>query len=161
MSGPLSRLSTLAAQFIPLSASSRDPGFEHSYNTHTLSPTFFLPRAAAIEPEASHSQRLDKSLSLTIVLQAEAIYHVTSNGKVLRRSYQEAADRAKGLAYFLKKHGHKRVGILCPNTPTFLESIFGIAAASAVNVGMISLPAELTPILTAWAVKRCQLSAER
>ena len=71
-------------------------------------------------------------------MQAEAIYHVTSNGKILRRSYQEAADRAKGLAYFLKKHGYKRVGILCPNTPTFLESIFGISAASAVNVGMIS-----------------------
>ncbi|KAL8901909.1 MAG: hypothetical protein Q9207_004971 [Kuettlingeria erythrocarpa] len=67
---------------------------------------------------------------------AEAIYHVTSNGKVLRRSYQEAADRAKGLAYFLKKYGHKRIGILCPNTPAFLESIFGIAAASAVNVGV-------------------------
>ena len=27
------------------------------------------------------------------------------------------------------------MGILCPNTPAFLESIFGIAAAGAVNVG--------------------------
>lgn len=80
---------------------------------------------------------LDKTRSLTVASQAEAIYHITSNGKTLRRSYQEVADRAKGLAYFLKKHGHKRVGILCPNTPAFLESIFGIAAASAVNVGMI------------------------
>ncbi|KAL8951052.1 MAG: hypothetical protein Q9222_002945 [Ikaeria aurantiellina] len=117
MSGAQSRLSNLAAHLLPSSARTTAE-FEHRHNTHTLSPTFFLPRAAEIEPEA------------------EAIYHVTSNGKILRRSYQEAADRAKGLAYFLKKHGFKRVGILCPNTPAFLESIFGIAAASAVNVGV-------------------------
>ncbi|KAL9015564.1 MAG: hypothetical protein Q9185_007043 [Variospora sp. 1 TL-2023] len=115
MSGPRSRISKFAAHLLPASAS--PTGGNHP-NIHTLSPTFFLPRAAAIEPEA------------------DAIYHVTSNGKVLRRSYQEAADRAKGLAYFLKKHGRKRVGILCPNTPAFFESIFGIAAASAVNVGV-------------------------
>jgi len=34
------------------------------------------------------------------------------------------------------KHGFKRVGILCPNTPAFLESIFGIAAAGGVNVAV-------------------------
>ncbi|KAK8211593.1 hypothetical protein M8818_003248 [Zalaria obscura] len=34
------------------------------------------------------------------------------------------------------KHDFKRVGILCPNTPAFLESIFGIAAAGAVNVAV-------------------------
>ncbi|KAL2352120.1 AMP dependent synthetase and ligase [Cryomyces antarcticus] len=68
--------------------------------------------------------------------QAEAIYHVTANGKILRRSYQEAADRARGLAYYLKKHNFKRVGILCPNTPAFLESIYGIAAAGAINVAV-------------------------
>lgn len=28
------------------------------------------------------------------------------------------------------------MGILCPNTPAFLESIFGIAAAGAVNVAV-------------------------
>lgn len=70
------------------------------------------------------------------MIQAQAIYHVTANNKVLRRTYLETADRARGLAYYLKKHGYKRVGILCPNTPAFLESIFGIAAAGAVNVGM-------------------------
>ncbi len=67
-------------------------------------------------------------------MQAEAIYHVTANNKILRRSYGEAADRARGLAYYLKKHGYKRVGILCPNTPAFLEAIFGIAAAGAIIV---------------------------
>lgn len=35
----------------------------------------------------------------------------------------------------MKKHNFKRVGILCPNTPAFLESIFAIAAAGAINVG--------------------------
>lgn len=68
--------------------------------------------------------------------QAEAIHHFTTNGKILRRTYRETADRAKGLAYYLQKHGYRKVGILCPNTPAFLESIFGIAGAGAVNVGM-------------------------
>lgn len=34
------------------------------------------------------------------------------------------------------KHKFKRVGILAPNTPAFLECIFGIAAAGAVNVAI-------------------------
>lgn len=110
MSGATSRLQKLASHFIPHSQT-----YEHKHNYHTLSPTFFLERAAQIEPDA------------------EAIYHVTTNGKVLRRSYIEFADRARGLAYYLMKHGYKRVGILCPNTPAFLESIYGIAAAGAVN----------------------------
>ena len=49
------------------------------------------------------------------------------------------ADRARGLAYYIKKHRYKKVGILCPNTPAFLESIFGIAAAGAVNVCMLAI----------------------
>ncbi|KAL8827273.1 MAG: hypothetical protein Q9191_003290 [Dirinaria sp. TL-2023a] len=115
MSGPQSRLSKLAAHLLPSTAV---PDHQHRVNFHTLSPTLFLPRAAAIEPDG------------------EAIYHVTANNKILRRSYQETADRARGLAYYLRKHGYKRVGILCPNTPAFLESIFGIAAAGAVNVAI-------------------------
>ncbi|KAK4691519.1 hypothetical protein P7C71_g5500, partial [Lecanoromycetidae sp. Uapishka_2] len=115
MSGAQSRLSKLASHFLSSSPSTE---FQHRHNIHTLSPTFFLPRAAAVEPNA------------------EAIYHVTANGKILRRSYQEAADRARGLAYYIKKHGYRKVGILCPNTPAFLESIYGIAAAGAVNVGV-------------------------
>ncbi|KAL1965353.1 hypothetical protein VTN77DRAFT_5790 [Rasamsonia byssochlamydoides] len=127
MSAPKTRLAGLLGHFLPSSqsqqpttttaaASSDSP--TQPVNRHTLSPTFFLPRAAAIEPEA------------------EAIYHVTANKKVLRRSYLETADRARGLAYYLKKHGFKRVGILAPNTPAFLESIFGIAAAGAVNIAV-------------------------
>ncbi|KAF2125693.1 acetyl-CoA synthetase-like protein [Dothidotthia symphoricarpi CBS 119687] len=92
--------------------------YHHRHNFHTLSPTSFLWRAAQIEPEAT------------------AIYHKTANNKILQRSYLEAADRARGFAYFLRKHGYKRVGILSTNTPAFLESIFGIAAAGAVNVAI-------------------------
>ncbi|KAJ5364206.1 Acetate/butyrate--CoA ligase AAE7 peroxisomal [Penicillium cataractarum] len=115
MSSVTSRLSGLLGH---LTGSPAPAPFEHRINHHTLSPTFFLPRAAAIEPNA------------------EAIYHVTANNKILRRTYSETADRARGLAYFLKKKGFRRVGILCPNTPAFLESIFGIAAAGAVNVAV-------------------------
>ena len=53
----------------------------------------------------------------------------------MRRSYAEFADRARGFAYHVRKHGYKRVGILATNTPAFLEAIFGISAAGAVNIG--------------------------
>lgn len=89
---------------------------DHGHNIHQLSPTFFLPRAASIEPEA------------------EAIYHVAADGRVLRRSYAEFADRARGLAYYLSEKGLRRTGVLAPNTPAFLECIFGIAAAGGVLV---------------------------
>ncbi|KAJ6100352.1 hypothetical protein N7467_001887 [Penicillium canescens] len=85
---------------------------------HALSPTQFLPRAAAIEPNAT------------------AIYHVNLNGEVERRTYKTFARRAAGLAYFLKDSGYKRVGILVPNTPTFLDSVFGIGGAGAINVAI-------------------------
>lgn len=146
MSGAQSRLSKLAAHFLPASSSPTppdppNPEYKHHYNYHTLSPTFFLPRAAAIEPDVSSWTSFPQKCHLmsteltALALQAVAIYHVTANNKVLRRSYQEAADRARGLAYYLKKYKFKKVGILCPNTPAFLESIFGIAAAGAINVG--------------------------
>lgn len=116
MSSALRRLSSFVAQLN--STSSSPESYAHRNNIHQLSPTVFLPRAAAIEPEAC------------------AIYHVTANKKILRRTYQEAADRARGLAYYLRKHGFKRVGILAPNTPAFLEAIYGIGAAGAVNVAI-------------------------
>lgn len=111
-------MTSLASHLIPAgSSATQGESFEHRHNIHQLSPTFFLPRAAAIEPDAC------------------AVYHVTANKKVLRRTYRETSDRAKGLAYFLRKHGFKRVGILAPNTPAFLESFFGIGGAGAVSVG--------------------------
>ncbi|KUL82066.1 hypothetical protein ZTR_09118 [Talaromyces verruculosus] len=48
-------------------------------NVHTLSPTQFLSRAAAIKPEAT------------------AIHHVSSSKNVIRRSYKDFARRASGL----------------------------------------------------------------
>lgn len=111
MSSPPSRLRSILNHLIPGTAALTTPP-----HIHHLSPTFFLPRAASIEPNA------------------QAIYHITSNGRQLRRSYAEFADRARGLAYYLAKHGFRRVGILATNTPAFLESIYGIAAAGAVSV---------------------------
>lgn len=81
-------------------------------------------------------------------MQAQAIHHITRNGKQLRRTYLEVADRSRGLAYYLKKQGYKRVGILAPNTPAFLESIYGIAAAGAINVGELTYPMLSYPILS-------------
>ncbi|KAI1638875.1 hypothetical protein F4809DRAFT_222814 [Biscogniauxia mediterranea] len=115
MSGATLRLRNLLGH-LSSSASKSPVGFDHNYHIHQLSPTCFLERAAAIEPDA------------------QAIYHVTANNKVLRRSYIEFADRARGLAYYLLTHGYKRVGVLATNTPAFLESIFGIVAAGGVLV---------------------------
>ncbi|KAJ4420102.1 hypothetical protein N0V82_004549 [Gnomoniopsis sp. IMI 355080] len=124
MSGPTSRLKSILGH-IWSSAESPSPQatsvnkaetYEHTHHLHTLSPTSFLPRAAAIEPHA------------------EAIVHITANGATLRRTYQEFADRARGLAYYIKTHGYKRVGVLMTNTPAFLESIYGIVAGGAVIV---------------------------
>lgn len=67
-------------------------------------------------------------------VRAIIVYHVTSNDQVLRRSYAEFADRARGLAYYLREKGRRRVGVLATNTPAFLESIFGIVAAGGVLV---------------------------
>ncbi|PSR75485.1 AMP-binding enzyme [Coniella lustricola] len=98
------------------SPSSSSSSASHRHHVHALSPTFFLPRAAAIEPHA------------------EAIVHITANGATLRRSYEEFADRARGLAYYIQTHGYLRVGVLMTNTPAFLESIYGIVAGGAVVV---------------------------
>lgn len=125
-----SRLASLLSQILPSSSSSPPGAIDNLsidgrkistpswFNFHTLSPTFFLPRAAQIEPDAP------------------AIYHRTANGAILKRTYAEFADRAKGFAYFLRKKGYKRVGILSTNTPAFLDSIFGIGAAGAINIAI-------------------------
>jgi acyl-CoA synthetase (AMP-forming)/AMP-acid ligase II len=112
MTSATSRLRNVLGHLI----SGKQDDFGHSHHIHQLSPTFFLERAASIEPNAT------------------AIYHVTANEKVLRRTYQEFADRARGLAYYLVKQGYKRVGVLATNTPAHLESIFGVVAAGAVIV---------------------------
>ncbi|KAI1327831.1 AMP-binding domain-containing protein [Xylariaceae sp. FL0255] len=116
MSGATSRLRNVLGHLGGGNDAKSPVGHEHSHHIHQLSPTFFLERAAAIEPNA------------------EAIYHITANGRELRRSYAEFAERARGLGYFLLKHNLKRVGVLATNTPAFLESIFGINSAGGVLV---------------------------
>ncbi|KAF5130086.1 Acetate/butyrate--CoA ligase AAE7, peroxisomal [Metarhizium anisopliae] len=108
MSGPPSRIRSILGHL--LGPAQPPPHIHH------LSPTFFLERAALVEPNA------------------DAIFHITPNGVALRRSYQTFADRARGLAYYLKKHKLSRIGILAPNTPAFLESIYGIVAGGGVMV---------------------------
>lgn len=56
MSAAKSRLSSLLGHFAPSHGgpTASPAQYEHSVNFHTLSPTTFLPRAAAIEPEVSH-----------------------------------------------------------------------------------------------------------
>ena len=114
MTSAINRLSALASQ---LSTSVKNE-FQHRHHIHQLSPTHFLPRAAAIEPEAI------------------CLYHTTANGKIIKYTYAETAKRAAGIAYYLKKKGLKRVGILMPNTPAFLESMYGIGGAAGVSVAI-------------------------
>lgn len=58
MSGPKSRLSGVLGHLVP-SSSHVDHDVNKVNNYHTLSPTFFLPRAAAIEPDVCASQILN------------------------------------------------------------------------------------------------------
>lgn len=119
MSGPTSRIRSVLGHLLPgaggASAAAEAPPPPPPH-IHHLSPTFFLERAASIEPGA------------------DAVFHITANGAPLRRSYAQLADRVRGLAYHLKSRGYRRVGVLAPNTPAFLEAIYGIVAAGAVIV---------------------------
>jgi acyl-CoA synthetase (AMP-forming)/AMP-acid ligase II len=85
---------------------------------HSLSPTIWLPRAAGIEHDAI------------------AIHHTSARGEVYQRTYRQFADAARGLAYFLKAHSLRRVGLVLPNTPGFLTSVFAISAAGGVSVAV-------------------------
>ncbi|OAA55584.1 AMP-binding domain protein [Niveomyces insectorum RCEF 264] len=127
MSGPQSRLSSVLGHLLgkPHPAGDAGPGpgtgnddtaAPDTVYKHVLTPTLFLERAAAIEPDA------------------EAIVHLTANNRTLRRSYAEFADRARGFAWYLAHRGYRRVGILAPNTPAFLETIYATGAAGAVLV---------------------------
>lgn len=112
MSGPPSRIWSIVGHLRPQNQRVPQP----PPHIHHLSPTFFLERAAAVEPNA------------------DAIFHITTNGAAVRRSYQSFADRARGLAYYFKKYNLTRIGILAPNTPAFLESIYGVVAGGGVVV---------------------------
>lgn len=127
MASAPSRIKSILNHLIPTAAPSDPPP-----HIHHLSPTFFLPRAASIEPNA------------------DAVYHINSANITVRRNYAQTADRARGLAYYFKKHGYKRVGIVAPNTPAFLEAIYAIPAAGGVvvPVNYRLKPDDITYILT-------------
>jgi len=63
MSSPQSRLSKLAAHFLPSSSPAANAASQHRNNYHTLSPTFFLPRAAAIEPDVGIAVKRGEDLT--------------------------------------------------------------------------------------------------
>jgi acyl-CoA synthetase (AMP-forming)/AMP-acid ligase II len=131
MSGPPSRITSLLNHLLPTPAPGRTTSTPKPSHIHQLSPTFFLERAAAIEPLA------------------DAVYHVNAAGVEVRRNYAQTADRARSLAYYFKKHGFRRVGILAPNTPAFLEAIYAIPAAggASVPVNYRLKPEDITYIL--------------
>lgn len=107
----------------------------HRHNIHSLSPTIFLPIAADNDPHVRSTLSFSYSNRTTFcsLYPAIAIHHVTSDSQTIRLTYRDFADRSRGLAYYLHKFNHKHVGILCPNIPAFIISIFGIAAAGAIN----------------------------
>lgn len=102
----------------PLTIDGRPRGTTSWFNHHSLSPTFFLPRAAVIEPAAP------------------AIYHKNAADQIQKYTYGEFAERSCAFAYYLKKRGYKRVGVLCTNTPAFLYTTFGTGAAGAIIVAI-------------------------
>lgn len=87
-------------------------------NRHELNPTYFLYRAAQLEPHA------------------KAIVYRSRTNRYYTRTYAEFADRVKGLAYYFKHHGYKRIAILAPNTPAHLETMYATNAAGAVTIGV-------------------------
>ncbi|KAG5360929.1 Acetate/butyrate--CoA ligase AAE7, peroxisomal [Yarrowia sp. B02] len=87
-------------------------------NRHNMNPTYFLPRAAEIEPNA------------------KAYIHKGADGVRIERSYGEMADRVLGLATYFKSKEFKRVAICGPNTPAHLETMFGAVASGAYVLGL-------------------------
>jgi len=110
-----SRLNQILSHILPGSSS---PSPKHPPWYHPLNPTFFLPRAASIYASAL------------------AVQHRTSTGTDITRTYIDLSSRAAGLAYFLREEYQlrkgDRVAIVSPNTPMFLEALFGIAGAGCV-----------------------------
>jgi AMP-binding enzyme len=112
-----SRLNQILSHINPFSSADQP---QHPPWFHPLNPTYFLPRAASIYGSA------------------QAVQHRTSANIDITRTYSEFSSRAAGLSYFLReemklKRGD-RVAIVSPNTPMFLESLFGIAGAGCISL---------------------------
>lgn len=87
-------------------------------NNHELNPAFFLPRSALLEPNA------------------KALVHRSRTNRYYSRNYLELSERVKGLSYFFKHHGYKRIAILAPNTPAHLETLFAASASGGIVMGV-------------------------
>ena len=87
-------------------------------HVHQLSPVLFLSRAAQIEPDAV------------------ALHHEDAKERTFTRTYRQTAERSAGLAYFCRKQSLTRVGILCPNTPAFLEALFAVNGTGGTHVAI-------------------------
>lgn len=87
-------------------------------NNHELNPAFFLPRTAMLEPNA------------------KGLVHRSRTNRYYSRTYSELSDRVKGLAYYFKHHGYKRIAILAPNTPAHFETLFATSAAGSLVMGV-------------------------
>lgn len=87
-------------------------------NRHNMNPTYFLPRAAEIEPNAL------------------AYIHKGADNVRVERTYGDMAQRVLGLAAYFKSKDFKRVAICGPNTPAHLETMFGSVASGAYVLGL-------------------------
>jgi len=112
-----SRLNQILSH-ITHSSSSSQP--KHPPWYHPLNPTYFLPRAASIYGTA------------------QAVQHRTAANVDITRNYIDLSSRAAGLAYFLREEMALKIGdrvaIVSPNTPMFLEALFGIAGAGCLSL---------------------------
>lgn len=111
----MDRIKQVAAHLSPFGSAQPGPKKHHS---HELNPTYFLPKAARINPE-----------------QLAILHHTTHNIR-LARTYLEFAERAKNLAYYLQEQislsGKNTIALLASNTPMMLEAYYAIAAAGGV-----------------------------
>lgn len=87
-------------------------------NNHELNPTYFLYRSAQLEPEA------------------KAIVYRSRTNRYYTRTYAEFAERVKGLAYYFKHNGYKKIAIIAPNTPAHLETMFAANIAGGIIEGV-------------------------
>jgi long-subunit acyl-CoA synthetase (AMP-forming) len=110
----MDRLKQVVSHLIP-DKSNPKPAVHYK---HELNPTYFLYKAAQINPGQ------------------QAILHYTSIDTRIERDYATFSERAKNLSYYLRdrcfKQGNQTVALLASNTPMILEAYFAIGAARGV-----------------------------
>lgn len=87
-------------------------------NNHELNPAYFLYRTSLLEPDT------------------KAIVYRSRTNRYYTRTYQEFADRVKGLAYFFKHNNYKKIAVIAPNTPAHLETMFAATVSGGIIEGV-------------------------